>query len=118
MIRPNSKYLVMAAMIAFAANGNAGTTMVSPALAACSKALVESIASRAAAGLHGEGAGRLRLRSRGQELVHGARAQQEDQGAARQGFVQGDRRRRDRVLQGIAGEELKVSKAEELTIVD
>ena len=43
MIRPNSKYLVMAAMIAFAANGNAGTTMVSPALAACSKALVESI---------------------------------------------------------------------------
>jgi hypothetical protein len=43
MIRRNSKYLVMAAMIAFAANGNAGTTMVSPALAACSKALVESI---------------------------------------------------------------------------
>jgi hypothetical protein len=43
MIRPNSKYLVMAAMIAFAATGDAGTTMVSPALAACSKALVESI---------------------------------------------------------------------------
>jgi hypothetical protein len=43
MIRRNSKCLVMAAMIAFAANGNAGTTMVSPALAACSKALVESI---------------------------------------------------------------------------
>ncbi len=43
MIRPNSKYLVMAAMIGFATQGNAGTTMVSPALAACSKALVESI---------------------------------------------------------------------------
>jgi hypothetical protein len=47
MIRSNSKYLarnlMIAAMIAFAANGNAGTTMVSPALAACSKALVESI---------------------------------------------------------------------------
>ena len=33
----------MAAMIAFAANGNAATASVSPALAACSKALVESI---------------------------------------------------------------------------
>jgi hypothetical protein len=47
MIRTNSKYLarnlMITAMIAFAANGNAGTTMVSPALAACSKALVESI---------------------------------------------------------------------------
>ena len=38
-----SNYLVMAAMIGFATYGNAGTTMVSPALAACSKALVESI---------------------------------------------------------------------------
>lgn len=38
-----SKYLVMAAMVGFATYGNAGTTMVSPALAACSKALVESI---------------------------------------------------------------------------
>jgi len=38
-----SKYFVMAAMISFASYGNAGTTMVSPALAACSKALVESI---------------------------------------------------------------------------
>jgi len=43
MIRQTSKYLVMAAMIAFAAHGNAGTTAVTPALAACSKALVESI---------------------------------------------------------------------------
>ena len=38
-----SKYPVIAAMIGFATYGNAGTTMVSPALAACSKALVESI---------------------------------------------------------------------------
>lgn len=38
-----SNYLVMAAMIGFATYGNAGTTMVSPALAACSKALVQSI---------------------------------------------------------------------------
>ena len=43
MIRQKSKYLVMAAMIAFAAHGNAGTTAVSPALAACSKALVETL---------------------------------------------------------------------------
>ncbi len=45
MIRQTSKYLVMAAMIGFAAYGNAGTSTVSPALAACSKALVESIRS-------------------------------------------------------------------------
>lgn len=38
-----SKYLVMAVMVGFAGYGNAGTTMVSPALAACSRALVESI---------------------------------------------------------------------------
>jgi len=38
-----SKYLVMATMIGFAAYGNAGTSTISPALAACSKALVESI---------------------------------------------------------------------------
>jgi hypothetical protein len=37
------KYFVMATMIGFAAYGNAGTAMVSPALAACSKALVASI---------------------------------------------------------------------------
>lgn len=43
MIRQTSKYLVMAAMISFAAYGNAGTSTISPALAACSKALVESI---------------------------------------------------------------------------
>jgi hypothetical protein len=38
------KYLVMAGMISFAAHGNAGTGAVTPALAACSKALVETIA--------------------------------------------------------------------------
>jgi glutamine synthetase adenylyltransferase len=44
MIRRNAKYLVLASMIAFAANGNAGTGTVSPALAACSKALIETLA--------------------------------------------------------------------------
>jgi hypothetical protein len=38
-----SKYLAIATMIGFAAHGNAGTSTISPALAACSKALVESI---------------------------------------------------------------------------
>lgn len=44
MIRSTHKYAVMAAMISFAAYGNAGTTTISPALAACSKALVETLA--------------------------------------------------------------------------
>ena len=44
MIRRTSKYLVMASMMSFAAYGNAGTAMVTPALAACSKALVETLA--------------------------------------------------------------------------
>ena len=44
MIRRTSKYLVMTAMISFAAYGNAGTVAVTPALAACSKALVETMA--------------------------------------------------------------------------
>ena len=44
MIRRTAKYLVLASMIAFAANGNAGTGAVSPALAACSKALIETLA--------------------------------------------------------------------------
>ncbi len=43
MIRLTTKSLVLGTMIAFAAAGNAGTALVSPALAACSKALVESI---------------------------------------------------------------------------
>ena len=44
MIRRNIKYLVLASMIAFAAHGNAGTGAVTPALAACSKALIETLA--------------------------------------------------------------------------
>ena len=44
MILKSSKYLVMAAMIGFASYGNAGTAAVTPALAACSKALVETLA--------------------------------------------------------------------------
>jgi hypothetical protein len=43
MIR-RKELFVMAAMIGFAVAGNAGTSAVTPALAACSKALVESIA--------------------------------------------------------------------------
>ena len=43
MIRRTSKFLVASALISFAAYSNAGTTMVSPALAACSKALIETI---------------------------------------------------------------------------
>jgi hypothetical protein len=43
MIRRN-KYLVMGALIAFAAHANAGPSAVTPALAACSKALIETLA--------------------------------------------------------------------------
>jgi hypothetical protein len=44
MIRRTARYLVMSSMIAFAAYGHAGTAAVSPALAACSKALIETLA--------------------------------------------------------------------------
>ena len=44
MIRRTHKYLVLAAMISLAAYGNAGTAAVSPALAACSKALIATLA--------------------------------------------------------------------------
>ncbi|MEO8019525.1 MAG: hypothetical protein ABI769_17065 [Pseudomonadota bacterium] len=47
MIRRTSKYLVAAAMISFAAYGNAGTAAVTPALAACSKALIQTLANTA-----------------------------------------------------------------------
>ena len=43
MIRRTTKYLAMTAIMGCAAYGNASTAFVSPALAACSKALVESI---------------------------------------------------------------------------
>ena len=44
MIRRNAKYLVITAMIAIASSGNAGTAAVTPALAACSKALIATLA--------------------------------------------------------------------------
>src|SRR5262245_7030530 len=44
MIRLTTRFAVVASMIGFAAAGHAGSAAVSPALAACSKALVESIA--------------------------------------------------------------------------
>jgi len=44
MIRRTSRFLMIAAMMSFAAYGNAGTATVTPALAACSKALVETLA--------------------------------------------------------------------------
>ena len=43
MIRRTSKYLVASALISFAAYSNAGSATVTPALAACSKALIETI---------------------------------------------------------------------------
>jgi hypothetical protein len=43
MIRRNA-YFLIAGMIAFASHANAGPGAISPALAACSKALVETIA--------------------------------------------------------------------------
>jgi len=44
MIRRTSKYLVLSALIGFASYANAGTAAVTPALAACSKALIETLA--------------------------------------------------------------------------
>jgi hypothetical protein len=43
MIRRTYRYLVASALISFAAYSNAGSAAVSPALAACSKALVETL---------------------------------------------------------------------------
>ena len=45
MIRSTTRLFAIAGMIGFAAYGNAGTGAVTPALAACSKALVESIST-------------------------------------------------------------------------
>ena len=44
MIRRTSKFLVMSSLVSFAAYANAGTAAVTPALAACSKALIETLA--------------------------------------------------------------------------
>jgi hypothetical protein len=43
MIRRTSKYIALAGMISFASFGNAGTGAVTPALAACSKALIATL---------------------------------------------------------------------------
>lgn len=43
MIRRTAKYLVLAGMISFASFGHAGAGTVTPALAACSKALIETL---------------------------------------------------------------------------
>ncbi len=89
MIRRNS-YLVLAAMIGMAAQGNAGTATVTPALAACSKALVETLSPsrRPLPAYTVKAPSAARPEQRRPELVHGAGAQREDQGAAGQGFVQ------------------------------
>jgi len=44
MIRRTTKFLVLASLVSFAAYANAGPTAVTPALAACSKALIETLA--------------------------------------------------------------------------
>jgi hypothetical protein len=44
MIRRTSKYLMIASLAGFASFANAGTATINPALAACSKALIETIA--------------------------------------------------------------------------
>lgn len=46
MIRRTAKLVVMTGMLAFAASGHAGSATISPALAACSKALVETLVSK------------------------------------------------------------------------
>jgi hypothetical protein len=43
MIRRTTKYLVLAGMISFASFGHAGAGTVTPALAACSKALIATL---------------------------------------------------------------------------
>jgi len=44
MIRRTSKFLVMSALVGITGYANAGTSAVTPALAACSKALIETLA--------------------------------------------------------------------------
>ena len=44
MIRRASKFVMMGALAGIASYANAGTAVVSPALAACSKALIETLA--------------------------------------------------------------------------
>ena len=47
MIRRTSRFLVASVLLSFAAYSNAGSAAVTPALAACSKALMETIAKSA-----------------------------------------------------------------------
>ena len=94
-------------MIGIAAQGNAGTATVTPALAACSKALVETLAkSETLPAYTVKSPSAAHLEQRRSELVHGAGAQREDQGAAGQGFVPGDADRRDRLVQGDSRQKL------------
>ncbi len=44
MIRRASKLILLSSIVAFAAHANAGPSVVTPAFAACSKALVETLA--------------------------------------------------------------------------
>jgi hypothetical protein len=44
MIRRTSKFLLIASLVSFASFSNAGPSAVTPALAACSKALIETLA--------------------------------------------------------------------------
>ena len=44
MIRRTSKFLVMSALVGITGYANAGTSAVTPALAACSKSLIETLA--------------------------------------------------------------------------
>ena len=63
MIRRTTKYPIIASLMSFAAPlPNAGTAAVTPALAACSKALVETMAkSETLPRLHRQGAEPVRL---------------------------------------------------------
>ena len=49
MIRRTSKYFAMAALVSFASYANAAGTAVTPSLAACSKALIETMTKSEAA---------------------------------------------------------------------
>ena len=90
MIRRTSKYLVMSAVIGFASYANAGTAAVTPALAACSKALVETIAKTETLPAYKVKApSTVRLGHGRPERLHGDRASWQDQRAAGQGLVQG-----------------------------
>ena len=100
MIRRTLKYLVLAAMIGIAAQGNAGTATVTPGAGRLQQGAGRDTRQVGdPAGLHRQGAEQARVERRRPELVHGAGAQREDQGAAGQGLVPRDAVRRDRLVQ-------------------